>query len=163
MKHPIHRLFEHLRWADDQILGALKATAEPPTETIRLYAHLLAAETIWLDRIEGQKDSVAVWPTLTVDECSVQSEEARRRYADFLTGLSTERLAEAVPYANSAGQRFATPVEDILLHVALHGAYHRGQIARGLREAGLTPPSTDYIGWVRGAPPPPQKKQQEPG
>ena len=46
---------------------------------------------------------------------------------------------------NSKGQSWTSRVEDVLTHVLLHGAYHRGQIASALREAGLTPPYTDYI------------------
>jgi uncharacterized damage-inducible protein DinB len=36
--------------------------------------------------------------------------------------------------------------------VALHGAYHRGQIAQLLRQNGAQPAATDYIGFVRGVP-----------
>jgi uncharacterized damage-inducible protein DinB len=43
-------------------------------------------------------------------------------------------------------------VEDILLHTCLHGAYHRGQIARDLRQAGDPPEPTDYIAFIRGSP-----------
>ncbi|HEU5359182.1 MAG TPA: DinB family protein, partial [Gemmatimonadales bacterium] len=57
-----------------------------------------------------------------------------------------------VTYRNSAGLEFTSTVEDILLHVALHGAYHRGQVARALREGGAVPNATDYIAFIRGAP-----------
>jgi len=40
-------------------------------------------------------------------------------------------------------------VRDILLHVAMHGQYHRGQINQLLRGAGLEPISVDYIVFVR--------------
>jgi uncharacterized damage-inducible protein DinB len=43
-------------------------------------------------------------------------------------------------------------VGDMLLHVALHGAYHRGQIALLVRAGGSTPSPTDYIAFIRGAP-----------
>jgi hypothetical protein len=32
---------------------------------------------------------------------------------------------------STEGQEFVTPVIDILTHGVVHGAYHRGQIARG--------------------------------
>jgi uncharacterized damage-inducible protein DinB len=34
----------------------------------------------------------------------------------------------------------------------LHGAYHRGQIALLIRQAGAVPAPTDYVAFVRGAP-----------
>jgi uncharacterized damage-inducible protein DinB len=40
-------------------------------------------------------------------------------------------------------------VEDILTHVLLHSAYHRGQIASQTRAAGGTPAYTDFIHAVR--------------
>jgi len=47
---------------------------------------------------------------------------------------------------------FRSRVEDILLHVVLHGCYHRGQVAIALREAGAEPSATDFIAFVRGVP-----------
>jgi len=61
-------------------------------------------------------------------------------------------VARAIDYRNSAGQAFRSTVEDILLHVALHGTYHRGQIALVIRGGGGEPASTDYIAFIRGAP-----------
>ena len=52
---------------------------------------------------------------------------------------------------NSAGEHFETTVSDILTHVALRRAYHRGQVAHLLRQAGAEPQPTDYIPIVRGA------------
>jgi len=40
-------------------------------------------------------------------------------------------------------------VEDILTHVTIHSAYHRGQIASDLRAAGQAPAYTDFIHAVR--------------
>ncbi|MFI5245590.1 MAG: DinB family protein [Gemmatimonadales bacterium] len=35
------------------------------------------------------------------------------------------------------------------MHVALHGAYHRGQVARIVRGEGGAPQGTDYIFHIR--------------
>jgi uncharacterized damage-inducible protein DinB len=40
-------------------------------------------------------------------------------------------------------------VEEILTHLVIHSAYHRGQIASDLRAAGQEPAYTDYIHAVR--------------
>ncbi|HYJ78559.1 MAG TPA: DinB family protein [Longimicrobiaceae bacterium] len=61
-------------------------------------------------------------------------------------------LDREVPYINSAGQGFQSTIGDILLHVALHGAYHRGQVAAAVRARGGAPVPTDYIAFVRGVP-----------
>jgi uncharacterized damage-inducible protein DinB len=40
-------------------------------------------------------------------------------------------------------------VDDVLTHVILHSAYHRGQIASAVRAGGETPAYTDLIHAVR--------------
>ena len=57
-----------------------------------------------------------------------------------------------ITYRNRAGDQFTSTLDAILTHVALHGSYHRGQIAALLRGADQTPNPTDYIAFRRGAP-----------
>jgi uncharacterized damage-inducible protein DinB len=81
--------------------------------------------------------------------------EARRVHDGWervLAGCVGEALAREVTYTNTAGETFTTPLVDILLHVALHGQYHRGKVNASLRAAGEAPAPSDYIFWVRGVP-----------
>ena len=77
---------------------------------------------------------------------------SKQSYGDYLASLTPVALDTRVAYTNSAGQAFETPVGEILVHVALHGQYHRGKVNLLLRSAGFDPAPTDYIAWVRGAP-----------
>ena len=54
-----------------------------------------------------------------------------------------------VEYRNSKGEAWSNRVEDILTHVLMHSAYHRGQIALEMRAAGTEPAYTDFIHAVR--------------
>ena len=69
----------------------------------------------------------------------------------IMTSLDAAELNRPVHYVNSAGQEFVNTVRDILFHVAMHGSYHRGQIALLVREAGGQPAATDFIAFARGA------------
>jgi len=60
-----------------------------------------------------------------------------------------ESLTRAIGYRNSAGRSYENSVADIIIHTAMHGEHHRGQIARLLRAAGREPPYTDYIQYAR--------------
>jgi uncharacterized damage-inducible protein DinB len=151
MKH-LMRLAGHLRWADERVQAALRRAVGVPPKALDLYAHLVAAEHIWLARLQGSPARVPVWPTLTLDACAELASENHREYAEYLLRLDVSDLDRGVAYTNSAGQSFSSSVEDILLHVCLHGTYHRGQIAELLRQGGDVPESTDYIAYVRGAP-----------
>lgn len=146
------RLFEHLKWADERVHASLVDAANPPPHTLDLFAHVIAAEHVWLSRIRGEKPEVPVWPKLSLAQCA---ELATRNATEFLTLVeSTDETAldGGITYRNSVGAEFTSTLRDILVHVALHGAYHRGQIAAVVRAGGDTPASTDYIAFVRGAP-----------
>ena len=97
----------------------------------------------------GQPSQVAVWPELTVEQSEAALAAAARRWRKYLDAITPAELARAVRYTNSAGESFSSTVEDILRHVALHGSYHRGQIATHLRLAGLPAAYTDYIHCMR--------------
>jgi uncharacterized damage-inducible protein DinB len=147
------KLFDHLEWADARVLEGLRADPGSDPRALELYAHVLGAEHVWLARLRQRPALVAVWPTLSLDRCAALAAENAAGFRALLAGLAGEDdLAREVAYVNSAGQAFRSAVGDILLHVALHGAYHRGQVALVVRAAGGTPSPTDYIAFVRGVP-----------
>jgi uncharacterized damage-inducible protein DinB len=90
-----------------------------------------------------------VWPDFAVDQCDAQIAELAGLWREFLGQLSLERLSEKVTYNNSKGEPWSSTVEDILTHVLLHSAYHRGQIASQVRAGGEQPAYTDFIHAVR--------------
>ena len=143
----LDRLYEHNWWAHDAIVAELRRAA-PDAETLRLLAHVVAAEHLWLSRIDGVKPRVAVWPALSLEEIVTLEAENRASFRDLLARPDDARRRR-VAYRNSAGNGFENDVESILTHVAMHGHYHRGQIARSMRAAGREPVYTDYIGFVR--------------
>jgi uncharacterized damage-inducible protein DinB len=145
----IRRLYDHMMWADTRTLNALRAMHAAPLDALRLYAHLLAAEHVWISRIEGREPEMPVWPALGLDECAALSAKNHAAYALLAETLSRDELQRLVRYRNSKGDEFANTVEDIFMHVALHGAYHRGQVARIVRGEGGAPQATDYIFFIR--------------
>ena len=139
----LRRLLAHARWADTRIHAALGPDAPP--EALRLFAHLAAAAVLWQARIEGRAAPLPVWPELAPDSALLHLGIA---FSAFDVLLETD-LERRVAYVNTKGEAFESTVGDILLHLEQHGAYHRGQIARVLREAGTTPPYTDFIQFAR--------------
>jgi uncharacterized damage-inducible protein DinB len=144
------QLIRHLIWADARTLASLKTLAMPDPEATRLFAHVVVAESIYLDRLEGRDPfPQEFWPELTLDEASSVGTEAAERLARFVAGLKSAFLKEPVRYRNSRGVYFETPIEEMVMHVVLHGERHRGQIARLVRAAGGRPAVTDFITFVR--------------
>jgi uncharacterized damage-inducible protein DinB len=145
-------LLEHLRrqfaydaWANREVLAGLKSSARPTAQPVKLLAHILSAERLWLERIRQQPQSLPVWPDLTLAQCEGLIAELAELWRDFFGEISAAMLSEKVTYKNSKGEPWTSTVQDILTHVALHSAYHRGQIASQVRARGEQPAYTDFI------------------
>jgi uncharacterized damage-inducible protein DinB len=149
MKETITRLLDHMQWADAQTLAALRAIS-PPAEALKWYAHVLAVERAWYMRVASEDwKAHKIWPEMTLDECAALAAQNEAQLHGILARLSDGELARRVTYVNSAGQTFTNTVADMLIHTALHGVHHRGQIAASLRRADTAPPALDYIHFVR--------------
>lgn len=145
-------LLEHFRrqyaydeWANREVLASLRASPSSGGRTLQLLAHILSAERLWLERIRNQPQTVPVWPEFSFDECAVQIDELALFWREYLGQLSAARLSAEVDYKNSKGEPWASTMQDILTHVLLHSAYHRGQIASSVRASGQQPAYTDFI------------------
>ncbi len=146
----LHDLFEYNDWASRRILALLQALPDPAEKPLSLLAHLLTAEEIWLLRLHGQ-DTVGVdkSPKLTLAQCETLVNEHRLAFAEIIKQFESQGFASLITYRNLSGKEFTTVARDILTHVALHGTYHRGQIALALRTADIAPIDTDFITFVR--------------
>jgi uncharacterized damage-inducible protein DinB len=148
----IARLFDHLYWADRLVLESLRAARNPPAKAAEVYCHVLGAEHVWMARINGEQPKLEVWPKLTLEECERIADANHESFRHLVGGITPSALSREIAYRNTAGASFVSTLEDILTHVALHGSYHRGQIAVLLRAAGEAPVATDFIAFARGAP-----------
>lgn len=153
MTEHVHRLFRHMSWADDRLITlmeGLDVDAEAEREILRLFAHVVAAERVWLLRATGgDASSVPIWPDWPLGETARAAGDTRAGYERLLDALTERDLGRVVEYRNSQGAAFHTALGDILLHVAMHGSYHRGQIAAAVRRGGGEPVNTDFITYVR--------------
>ena len=143
------RMFAYDHWANRECLRAIEAGGSVSSTTLSRLAHILSAEKLWLERICGEKQSMAVWPSSTIEDCLTLADEMVSAWRDYLSGVAAGGLEENVEYRNSKGELWSSRVEDVLMHVLLHSAYHRGQIALEMRAAGAKPAHTDFIHAVR--------------
>ena len=150
MKEALVRLIDHLCWADRAVLQNLGGLQRPAGKAMDYFAHVLAAEKLWIDRILGQGLAVvAVWPRLTLADCSSLADSNHMALREILEAESANGFAREISYTRSTGDGFTSTVGDILLHLATHGSYHRGQVAAAVRASGGEPVNTDYIHYTR--------------
>ena len=150
MRALIGKLLGHLRWADEQTFAALAQQKGAPSVAHERFMHVIAAEHVWLCRVRGDPSRSAVWPQFTVDGCQRLMAQNHREFEALLAGDDAS-LQRSVGYATSDGRTFTNSIADILTHVAMHGSWHRGQIAMLMRQGGGNPVASDYIAWIRGA------------
>lgn len=142
------RQLDYSRWAQEQWLEFLREHLDPKCAEQRLLAHVVAAEGIWLARIQGKGQPGPVWPEWSLEEISMFLEKSHEGYGLLFDQHDFDGSRE-VRYTNTEEESFITRLEEILHHVSLHGAYHRGQMAAKARAAGRRPPTTDFIAFVR--------------
>jgi uncharacterized damage-inducible protein DinB len=143
------RLFSYDDWANREIAAALSKIQGPPARSIRLLAHIMSAERLWLERLRQQKQTFPVWPEFSLKQCEEEIGTVGKLWTDYLASIREDDLSHSVAYKNTKGENFSTRTQDVLMHVILHSAYHRGQIARDMRAAGFTPAYTDFIHAIR--------------
>jgi uncharacterized damage-inducible protein DinB len=143
------RMFAYDHWANRECLKAMRNGRSVSEATVRRLAHILSAEKLWLDRIRNVPQSMAVWPGSTIEECEALADELAAAWRDYIENLTADGLNQMVEYKNSKGEPWSSRVEDVLTHVVMHSAYHRGQIALEMRAAGMEPAYTDFIHAVR--------------
>lgn len=113
--------------ADDYALGRI--------------SHILVGERAWFQRIAGVDPDPEIWLTLRLDALREVQAVHERTYNEFLRG-DLERI---VSYTRFTGERYASPVGDILAHLVTHGAHHRGQLAAYVARTGARAANTDFI------------------
>ncbi|MGH9399361.1 MAG: DinB family protein [Thermoanaerobaculia bacterium] len=136
-------------WANRETLASLERAGQPPPRALALLAHLVGTEHLWHARLQGEKSRLAVWPDLALAACREEIAKLEGIWRGALGELTPDGLGRKVSYVNSKGESWESGVEDILMHVVFHGSYHRGQIAKLMREGGFEPAYTDYIHAVR--------------
>jgi len=143
------RLFSYDAWANREVLAGLRAVPQPPARSMKYIAHVLAAEHLWLNRLEQKEQSLPVWPEDTLGKWEQLAINLSHLWMDYLATTSAAELEKEVAYRNTRGEPWSSRRDDILTHVVMHSAYHRGQIAADMRAAGMTPALTDFIHSVR--------------
>lgn len=136
-------------WANRESLRSLLEMEHPPERARKVMAHIVAAELLWMARLQQAQQPAAVWPEFGLDDCERRLPELRPAWEGYLATLTDADLETEIAYTNSKGEKYTNEVRDILMHVLMHGVYHRGQIAAAVRDRAGEPAYTDFIEAVR--------------
>ncbi len=148
----IRDLYAHQEWADARHWRAVldSKAARGDAELKARMVHLHGAQQVWLGRWQG------LWLGFPKAEDHASIEDtyhfAQACHAALRAFLSLRKeadLMEVIAYTNLAGEAFTQPLHELMLHLAMHSQYHRGQNAARLRALGPPAPGTDLVTWQR--------------
>lgn len=144
------KLFEYDHWANQAALASLSSMTGATEKPLKVFAHVLGAHRVWRARFDDPgAPNVQPWPALSPEEARLAIEEIHQRWLTLLDQFNEEKLDQDLVYRTTQGAPFETPIRDVLTHLLMHAAYHRGQVAAAVREAGGKPATTDYVYYLR--------------
>jgi uncharacterized damage-inducible protein DinB len=144
----MEQLWLYNNWANEILFKTFdNYGAKTPASSLRLLSHIFNAQSNWLDRMTGKKQTVGLWDEYDLDGCKKWHQETSRAMKALLEEHADPH--EKFEYTNSRGMTFQNTFFDALFQIFNHSTYHRGQIAMDLRRNGLEPVNTDYISFVR--------------
>jgi len=148
-------LLGHAEWADALVWKCVVVSGQDDTELRAKLHHLHKVQWAYLHVWRGEQvkpRELNTFPTLPA--IRAWAREYYRELPSYLAVISSGELTRPVrfPWAGRLVQRFGSPRPatwaESVLQVAMHSSYHRGQVARRLREIGAESPLSDFIAWI---------------
>ncbi len=132
-------------WANQRWMEFVHSRPDPEARPRELLSHIMLAERVWFERVEGQPNATAgTFPLLGESELLrgfAENAEVYRR-------LIRTRLEDDIPFRRASGVEYHARVRDVIQHLLTHGFHHRGQLAAHYARSGLEYPGTDHIDYL---------------
>ena len=140
-------LFDYKAWADAELLATF---AEVPAEhaellrqALRTLNHIHVVDRLFRARLDGDAlpfEATNTPETPTLEHLRTAFAETDAWYRQYVRGLADDGLRDVLEFRFTDGDAGRMSRSEILQHVILHGAYHRGNVGQILKTVGLAPP-----------------------
>lgn len=149
MKNYFIRLFNYNEFANTQI-NQLIVKKNDSGKAIKLMAHLLGAEQIWLKRCKGILTQAGpIWPDWDAHTVTNVIAANHAEWVAYLNELNEADFDKTINYKNSLGVEYNMLLSDIIAHVINHGTHTRAQAGQHLKlNDDDKLPVTDYSYYV---------------
>lgn len=168
---PYRTSMRYKRWATNGLNAVLGENLErmPTDETnlvLRLLDHIQAVDEIFRHNLEARPHGYRAPRSVELpssDELAFDSLASKARatadwYVDHADALLPEEVDEAIAFSFSNGEPARMTRGEMLLHVAMHAAGHRGQIALLLQKNGIQPWPDRITDFLKGEDAGPQRQ-----
>ena len=144
---PYSQLIEIKRWADRGLYDAVsrnfeRLTSEDAWLMLRILDHIHVVDRIFQHHLQGLPHTFQAPRSQEMPELQTLANSAREVddwYASYVGGLTESDFEQPVDFVFTSGKPARMRRGEILLHVCLHGTYHRGNAGALLQLRGMTP------------------------
>jgi len=156
MAQPHSQLIAIKRWADRGLYDAVsrnynQLSKEDAFLMLRILDHIHVVDRIFQHHLQGIPHTFhaprsAQMPDLHA--LAASAKEVDDWYSSYVDGLTESDLEQPLDFVFTSGKPARMRRGEIILHVCLHGTYHRGNAGALLQLRGFTPSRdaiTDYI------------------
>ncbi len=152
MTQTYSQLIDVKRWADRGLYEAVirnldRLTAADIAIMLRIFDHMHAVDRIFQHHLQGLPHTFRAPRSEQTPRLEVLADGVREVddwYVDYVRGLTEDEFEQPVDFVFTSGKPARMRRSEIILHVCLHGTYHRGNAGAVLQLRGLTP-SRDSI------------------
>jgi uncharacterized damage-inducible protein DinB len=149
---PYAQLIDVKRWADRGLYDVVSRnfdclTAEEASIMLRIFDHIHVVDRIFQHHLQGLPHTFLAPRSEQMPELQALADSAKEVddwYASYVGGLAEDDFEQPVDFIFTSGKPARMRRGEIILHVCLHGTYHRGNAGAVLQLKGLTP-SRDAI------------------
>jgi uncharacterized damage-inducible protein DinB len=153
---PYSQLIAIKRWADRGLYDAVgdnfdRLSKEEVSIMLRILDHIHAVDRIFQHHLQGLPHTFKAPRSAEMPEfraLAARVQEVDDWYASYVRTLSSENLEETLEFFFTSGKPARMRRGEIILHVCMHGTYHRGNAGAVLQLKGLTPSRdavTDFL------------------
>ncbi|HEY6981022.1 DinB family protein [Reyranella sp.] len=144
---PYRTLVRYKRWATNGLNAVVADTLEriPADDRLliqRLLDHIQVVDEIFRHNLEARPHGYQAPRSAELPSLDALAGKARATadwYADYADSLTAEKVDETIAFSFANGEPARMTRGEMLLHVAMHAAGHRGQVALLLQKNGIQP------------------------
>jgi len=148
----IYSLFAQKSWANHELFKLLATvTAEEHADAlhsaIRMLNHIYVVDRIFKAHLLGEHHGYTATNTDAtpgLDELHFSVAETDAWYESYARGATENQLEESISFSFTDGDAGTMTRGEMLLHVIIHGAYHRGNVGQMLKFISVAPPRDLY-------------------
>jgi uncharacterized damage-inducible protein DinB len=154
--NPYSQLIEVKRWADRGLYEVVeknfdRLSAEDASLMLRVLDHIHVVDRIFQHHLLGLPHTFQAPRSEKIPELQTLARSVKEVddwYVSYVSNLTERDLEQPVEFVFTSGKAARMRRSEIILHVCLHGTYHRGNAGALLQLRGMTPSPdsvTDFL------------------